>query len=74
MECDQIRTLRPEPVCSLYAEKLSFFCLDEQQLLCSVCRDSETHSEHRFQRAEEAGQESKKTLADSLKKEDETRP
>lgn len=66
MECDEARASRPEPLCSLHAEKLRWFCLDEQQLLCSVCRDSETHSEHRLQLAEEAGQESKKTIQDSL--------
>ncbi|KAM4712352.1 nuclear factor 7, ovary-like [Anableps anableps] len=67
MECDEARASGSEPVCRLHAEKLSFFCLEEQQLLCSVCRDSETHSEHRLQLAEEAGQESKKTLLAVMK-------
>ncbi|XP_047246434.1 nuclear factor 7, ovary-like [Girardinichthys multiradiatus] len=65
MECDELRTLGSELVCSLHAQK-HFFCLDELQLVCSICRDSETHK-HRFQLTEEAGQESKKSLQDILK-------
>uniref|UniRef100_A0A3B3VNQ5 RING-type domain-containing protein n=1 Tax=Poecilia latipinna TaxID=48699 RepID=A0A3B3VNQ5_9TELE len=56
-----------ELLCSLHAETLSLFCVDEQQLLCRVCRESETHSEHKLQLTEEAGQQAKKTLQDSLK-------
>uniref|UniRef100_A0A146ZRA2 Tripartite motif containing 35, putative n=1 Tax=Fundulus heteroclitus TaxID=8078 RepID=A0A146ZRA2_FUNHE len=67
MECDQVRASGSEPLCSLHAQKLSFFCVEEQQLACNVCRDSETHTGHRFQRAEDAGQESKTRLQESLK-------
>uniref|UniRef100_A0A3B3VNM3 RING-type domain-containing protein n=1 Tax=Poecilia latipinna TaxID=48699 RepID=A0A3B3VNM3_9TELE len=42
-----------ELLCSLHAETLSLFCVDEQQLLCRVCRESETHSEHKLQLTEE---------------------
>ncbi|XP_032445601.1 nuclear factor 7, ovary-like [Xiphophorus hellerii] len=67
MACDEVRASGSEPLCSLHAETLSLFCVDEQQLLCRVCRESETHSEHKLQLAEEAGQQAKKTLQDSLK-------
>ncbi|XP_047431601.1 zinc-binding protein A33-like [Mugil cephalus] len=56
-----------DPVCSVHSEKLNFFCLDDQQLVCSVCKDSETHSNHRFKATEEADEERKKQLEDSLK-------
>ncbi|XP_037615788.1 nuclear factor 7, ovary-like [Sebastes umbrosus] len=56
-----------EPLCSLHSEKLNFFCVDDQQLACSVCRDAETHSGHRFKPVNEAAQDSKKKLQDSLK-------
>ncbi|XP_014870536.1 zinc-binding protein A33-like [Poecilia latipinna] len=67
MASDEVRASGFELLCSLHAETLSLFCVDEQQLLCRVCRESETHSEHKLQLTEEAGQQAKKTLQDSLK-------
>ncbi|XP_041832911.1 nuclear factor 7, ovary-like [Melanotaenia boesemani] len=55
------------PVCSLHGKKLSFLCLDDQQLICSSCMDSETHSNHTLQPTNEAAQARKKELQDSLK-------
>uniref|UniRef100_A0A8C6SDU3 Tripartite motif-containing protein 35-like n=1 Tax=Neogobius melanostomus TaxID=47308 RepID=A0A8C6SDU3_9GOBI len=35
-----------QPECSLHSEKLRLFCLDHQELICWVCRDSKTHKDH----------------------------
>ncbi|XP_047671235.1 zinc-binding protein A33-like isoform X2 [Tachysurus fulvidraco] len=37
-----------ETVCSLHSEKLKLFCLDHQQPVCLVCRDSRKHPNHKF--------------------------
>ncbi|XP_026157566.1 nuclear factor 7, ovary-like [Mastacembelus armatus] len=56
----------PEGLCSLHFEKLKLFCLDHQQPVCLVCRDSEKHSEHRFRPIDEAAPQHKKELQESL--------
>ncbi|XP_022074729.2 nuclear factor 7, ovary-like [Acanthochromis polyacanthus] len=56
-----------DPICNLHSEKFSFFCEDDQQLLCSVCRDAGTHQDHTVKATAEAAQEHKKTLKISLK-------
>uniref|UniRef100_A0A8C2H2X4 Uncharacterized protein n=1 Tax=Cyprinus carpio TaxID=7962 RepID=A0A8C2H2X4_CYPCA len=37
-----------EEVCSLHCEKLDFFCLEDKQPACLVCRDSQEHVNHTF--------------------------
>ncbi|XP_042339074.1 nuclear factor 7, brain-like, partial [Plectropomus leopardus] len=49
------------------SEKLKLFCLDHQQPVCVVCRDSKTHNNHRFRPIDEAAQEFKEELQKSLK-------
>ncbi|XP_071358355.1 zinc-binding protein A33-like [Trachinotus anak] len=56
-----------EPLCSLHSERLSLFCVDHEQLVCSTCRDSETHSNHRFKPADEAVQDHERKLQHLLK-------
>ncbi|KAM4587048.1 nuclear factor 7, brain-like [Odontesthes bonariensis] len=56
-----------EALCSLHSEKLKLFCLDHQQPVCLICRDSEKHSNHRFRPIDEAAQQHKKELQKSLK-------
>ncbi|XP_067442261.1 nuclear factor 7, ovary-like [Thunnus thynnus] len=56
-----------EALCSLHSEKLKLFCLDHQQPVCVVCRDSEQHTNHRFKPINEAEQEHKKELEETLK-------
>uniref|UniRef100_A0A671UKZ6 Uncharacterized protein n=1 Tax=Sparus aurata TaxID=8175 RepID=A0A671UKZ6_SPAAU len=56
-----------EPLCSLHGEKLKLFCLDHQQPVCVVCRDSKTHNNHRFRPIDEAAQDLKEELQKSLK-------
>ncbi|XP_029286600.1 nuclear factor 7, ovary-like [Cottoperca gobio] len=53
--------------CSLHSEKLQLFCLDHQQSVCLICRDSKTHNNHRFRPIDEAAQDLKEELQKSLK-------
>uniref|UniRef100_A0A8D3DAR8 Nuclear factor 7, brain-like n=1 Tax=Scophthalmus maximus TaxID=52904 RepID=A0A8D3DAR8_SCOMX len=55
-----------QALCSLHSEKLSLFCLDHQQLVCLVCRDSEKHTDHRFRPIDEAARQHKKELQETL--------
>ncbi|XP_014331262.2 nuclear factor 7, brain-like [Xiphophorus maculatus] len=55
-----------EDLCSLHSEKLKLFCLDHQQPVCLVCRDSEKHTNHRFRPIEEVAQQHKKNLQETL--------
>ncbi|XP_059213187.1 zinc-binding protein A33-like [Centropristis striata] len=55
-----------EPLCSLHCEKLKLFCLDHQQPVCLVCIDSEKHTNHRFRPIDEAAQQHKKELQETL--------
>ncbi|XP_062272181.1 nuclear factor 7, brain-like [Scomber scombrus] len=56
-----------KPLCSLHSEKLKLFCLDHQQPVCVVCRDSEKHTNHRFRPIDEAAPQHKKELEETLK-------
>ncbi|XP_060938095.1 E3 ubiquitin-protein ligase TRIM35-like, partial [Limanda limanda] len=53
-------------LCSLHSEKLRLFCLDHQQPVCVICRDSEKHTDHRFRRIDEAAQQHKKQVQETL--------
>ncbi|XP_044074293.1 nuclear factor 7, brain-like [Siniperca chuatsi] len=55
-----------EALCSLHSEKLKLFCLDHQQPVCVICRDSEKHSDHRFRPIDEAARQHKKKLQETL--------
>ncbi|XP_042370771.1 E3 ubiquitin-protein ligase TRIM35-like, partial [Plectropomus leopardus] len=55
-----------EALCSLHSEKLKLFCLDHQQPVCLICRDSEKHSDHRFRPVDEAARQHKKKLQETL--------
>ncbi|XP_034095776.1 nuclear factor 7, brain-like [Gymnodraco acuticeps] len=56
----------PEALCSLHSEKLKLFCLDHQQPVCLVCRDSKTHKNHRITPMDEAAQDLREELQKSL--------
>ncbi|XP_054473677.1 zinc-binding protein A33-like [Anoplopoma fimbria] len=56
-----------ETLCSLHSEKFKLFCLDHQQPVCLVCRDSENHTNHRFRPIDEAARQQKKKLQETLK-------
>ncbi|XP_054916363.1 nuclear factor 7, brain-like [Poeciliopsis prolifica] len=55
-----------EDLCSLHSEKLKLFCLDHQQPVCHICRDSENYTSHRFRPVDEAAQQHKKKLHKTL--------
>uniref|UniRef100_A0A8C9YJ89 Zinc-binding protein A33-like n=1 Tax=Sander lucioperca TaxID=283035 RepID=A0A8C9YJ89_SANLU len=54
-------------LCSLHSEKLKLFCLDHQQPVCVVCRDSRRHANHRFRPIDEAAQDHREELQEALK-------
>ncbi|KAI5612516.1 hypothetical protein C0J50_9210, partial [Silurus asotus] len=56
-----------ETICSLHSEKLKLFYLDDQQLVCLVCRDSRKHTNHKFCPIDEAVTDCKKKLKTALK-------
>ncbi|XP_042260465.1 zinc-binding protein A33-like [Thunnus maccoyii] len=67
LERDQRASAGSEDLCSLHSEKLKLFCLDHQQPVCVVCRDSKIHTNHRFRPIDEAAQDHKEELQKSLK-------
>ncbi|XP_050931454.1 LOW QUALITY PROTEIN: zinc-binding protein A33-like [Lates calcarifer] len=56
-----------EDLCGLHSEKLKLFCLDHEQPVCIICRDSKTHTNHRFRPINEAAQDYKEELRKVLK-------
>ncbi|XP_045885231.1 zinc-binding protein A33-like [Micropterus dolomieu] len=66
-ERDQRGSAKSKSRCSLHSEKLKLFCLDHQQPVCLVCRDSKTHNNHRFRPIDEAAQDHREELKKSLK-------
>ncbi|XP_026783639.3 zinc-binding protein A33-like [Pangasianodon hypophthalmus] len=56
-----------ETVCSLHSEKLKLFCLDDQQPVCVVCRDSRKHTNHKFCPIDERATDCKEELKTALK-------
>ncbi|XP_062391294.1 E3 ubiquitin-protein ligase TRIM35-like isoform X1 [Sardina pilchardus] len=55
-----------EVLCSLHSEKFKLFCLEDQQPVCVVCRDSNTHFNHSFIPISEAVEDIKEELKFSL--------
>ncbi|KAM7379839.1 hypothetical protein PAMP_005359 [Pampus punctatissimus] len=66
-ERDQKPPAGSEALCTLHSEKLKLFCLDHQQPACVVCQHAETHNNHRFKPIDEAAQQHKKKLEETLK-------
>ncbi|XP_059186077.1 nuclear factor 7, brain-like [Centropristis striata] len=54
-------------LCGLHSEKLKLFCLDHQQPVCLICRDSEKHFNHSFRPTDEVARQHKKELQETLK-------
>ncbi|XP_026205394.1 nuclear factor 7, ovary-like [Anabas testudineus] len=54
-------------LCSLHSEKLKLFCLDHQEPVCLVCRDSKRHADHRFKPVATAAQDQREELKKTLK-------
>lgn len=62
LEQEQTVKLGHQAVCSLHSEKLKLFCLDHQQPVCLICRDSEVHSHHKFRPIDEVAQHHRQEL------------
>uniref|UniRef100_A0AAY4BHX4 Uncharacterized protein n=1 Tax=Denticeps clupeoides TaxID=299321 RepID=A0AAY4BHX4_9TELE len=56
-----------EVLCSQHGEKLKLFCLEDQQPVCLVCRDSKSHKNHNFSPINEAALDLKEELKMKLK-------
>ncbi|CAN9512051.1 unnamed protein product [Ophioblennius macclurei] len=54
-------------LCKLHSEKLRLFCLDHQQPVCLVCRESKLHKHHEFRPIDEAAQGHRETLQIEVK-------
>ncbi|XP_018518795.2 nuclear factor 7, ovary [Lates calcarifer] len=67
LERDQRASAGSESLCSLHSEKLKLFCLDHQQPVCLICRDSKTHNNHRFRPIHEFAQDHREEIQKSLK-------
>ncbi|XP_028846398.1 zinc-binding protein A33-like [Denticeps clupeoides] len=48
--------------CAPHGEKLKLFCLEDEQPVCLVCRDSVLHENHKFSPVEEVARRLKKEL------------
>ena len=58
--CDNLRQKEGrEDVCELHGERFKLFCVDDQQPICVVCRDSKQHKTHNCEALSEAAQEHK---------------
>ncbi|XP_058248615.1 zinc-binding protein A33-like isoform X1 [Hemibagrus wyckioides] len=66
-ERNQSSSSGSETVCSLHSEKLKLFCLDHQQPVCLVCRDSRKHTNHKFCPIDEAVTDCKEEIKTALK-------
>ncbi|XP_015257044.1 PREDICTED: tripartite motif-containing protein 35-like [Cyprinodon variegatus] len=55
-----------EGFCQLHSESLDLFCLDHQQPVCPVCRGSHQHAGHTFSPIQEAAQQHRKELQETL--------
>ncbi|XP_029942137.1 tripartite motif-containing protein 35-like [Salarias fasciatus] len=69
---DKVRRARgkswaPRTICSLHSKTFKLFCLDQQQLACVVCRDSEQHTHHSFRPVDEAAVDQRDALQTALK-------
>ncbi|XP_064414249.1 E3 ubiquitin-protein ligase TRIM39-like [Latimeria chalumnae] len=54
-------------VCSQHGEKRKLYCLEDEKAICLVCQTSRKHKNHKFLPIEEAAQEFKEELKNSLK-------
>ncbi|XP_036436324.1 tripartite motif-containing protein 35-like [Colossoma macropomum] len=58
---------KAEPLCSLHSTELRLFCLDDDQPVCLLCRDSKMHANHRFRTLKEVAHDYKDKVSAALK-------
>ncbi|KAL2093500.1 hypothetical protein ACEWY4_010812 [Coilia grayii] len=66
-ERSQRATTEAEAPCALHGERLQFFCLEDKQLVCAVCRESNRHVDHTLCPIQEAAQDLKEELRTWMK-------
>ncbi|XP_077407387.1 tripartite motif-containing protein 75-like [Vanacampus margaritifer] len=59
-------SVESDDICSLHKEKLKLFCVDHQELVCLICRDSKIHAGHKFFPFIEVHEDHKDKLQDGL--------
>ncbi len=52
-ERNERRSSGSEEICSLHREKFKLFCLEDKQLVCVVCMNSQKHVNHTFRPIDE---------------------
>ncbi|XP_056089090.1 E3 ubiquitin-protein ligase TRIM35-like [Rhinichthys klamathensis goyatoka] len=60
------RGLVSEELCEIHRERLSLFCLHDEQLVCLVCRESLEHKTHTFRPVSELAEERKRLFRREL--------
>ncbi|XP_077436177.1 LOW QUALITY PROTEIN: E3 ubiquitin-protein ligase TRIM35-like [Vanacampus margaritifer] len=59
-------SVESDDICSLHKEKLKLFCVDDQELVCLICRDAQIHTGHKFRPLDEVHKDHKEKLRDGL--------
>uniref|UniRef100_A0A3Q2XUY8 RING-type domain-containing protein n=1 Tax=Hippocampus comes TaxID=109280 RepID=A0A3Q2XUY8_HIPCM len=59
-------SLGSEDICSLHKETLKLFCLDHQELVCTVCLHAQNHAGHKFRPLEDVVDGHKEDLKKGL--------
>uniref|UniRef100_H2ZY43 Tripartite motif containing 35 n=1 Tax=Latimeria chalumnae TaxID=7897 RepID=H2ZY43_LATCH len=59
--------VQSESICSEHEEKLKLYCLEDRKTICIICQISRKHENHKSLPIEEAAQEFKEELKNSLK-------
>ncbi|XP_028848266.1 zinc-binding protein A33-like [Denticeps clupeoides] len=67
VERSQRSSAGSEVLCSQHGEKLKLFCLEDQQPVCLVCRDSKSHKNHNFSPINEVALDLKEEMKIKLK-------
>lgn len=58
-ERNQRANTEADALCVLHGERLQFFCVEDRQLVCAVCRESSRHLDHTLCPIQEAAQDLK---------------
>ncbi|XP_074525134.1 E3 ubiquitin-protein ligase TRIM35-like [Halichoeres trimaculatus] len=67
VERDQRPAAESDARCGLHDEKLKLYCLNHQEPVCVVCRDSDTHAGHKFRTIREVARDHKVKMRRILK-------
>ncbi|XP_077352738.1 E3 ubiquitin-protein ligase TRIM35-like [Festucalex cinctus] len=59
-------SVKSEDICSVHKETLKLFCLDDEELVCFICRDAEIHADHKFRPLDEVVKDYKLELHNGL--------